>query len=94
MSLPQFEGSFADPDLGAESDSHRLGNAGGADVSAVGGAQIFHKPLVATVGNAGVAGRDVVVIELDRGVGTTANHSTHQEQLRESVNHDVSVESC
>ena len=45
----------------------------GPDVGAVGGAEVLDEPLVATGGDAGVAGGDVVVVELDGRVAAAAD---------------------
>ena len=52
-----------------------------ADVGAVGGAEVLDEPLVAAGGDPGVPGRHVVVVELDRGVGTAADQDRRVLQL-------------
>ena len=71
--LLQLERGLADPDLDAELERGRLGDPLGADVGAVGGAEVLDVPLVAGAGDAGVPGGDVVVVEPDRGVGAPAD---------------------
>ncbi len=50
-----------------------LGDPDGADVGAVGGAEVLDEPLVAGGGDPGVPGGDVVVVELDRRVVAAAD---------------------
>ena len=71
--FPQLEDGLADPDLGSERDGGGLGDPDGADVGAVGGAEVLDEPLVAGRGDPGVPGRDVVVVELDRRVVAAAD---------------------
>src|SRR4051794_39012272 len=66
--LPQLEDRLADADLGAERDRRGLGDPDGADVGAVGGAEILDEPLVTGSRDPGMPGRDVVVVEPDPGV--------------------------
>ena len=71
--LPQLEDRLADADLGAERDRGGLGDPDGADVGAVGGAEVLDEPLVAGRRDPGVPGRDVVVVELDARVAAAAD---------------------
>src|ERR1700710_2618103 len=64
-SLAQLQDRLSDADLGAELEGGGLGDAAVADVGAVGGAEVLDEPLRAGVGDAGVPGRDVVVVEAD-----------------------------
>ena len=72
-SLPQLEDRLADADLGAEGDRGRLGDPDGADVGAVGRAEVLDEPLVAGGGDPRVPGADVVVVEPDRRVAAAAD---------------------
>src|SRR4051794_14253213 len=72
-SLAQLEDRLADPHLGAERDGGGLGDPDGADVGAVGGAEVLDEPLVSRRGDPRVPGGDVVVVELDRRVAAAAD---------------------
>src|SRR6478752_8630640 len=72
-SLAELHDRLADPDLGPELERGGLRDATGADVGAVGRAEVLDVPLVARAGDAGVAGGDVVVVEADRGVVPAAD---------------------
>src|SRR5680860_482318 len=71
--LPQLEDGLADADLRSELKSGGLRESLGTDVRAIGGAEILDEPLVPRRGNPGVPGRDIVVIETDRGVASPAD---------------------
>src|SRR6478735_4344120 len=72
-SLAELHDRLADPDLGPELEGGGLGDATGADVGAVGRAEVLDVPLVARAGDAGVARGDVVVVEADRRVVAAAD---------------------
>src|SRR5262245_21976653 len=79
--LPEFQDRLADPDLRAERDRGGLGDPDGADVGAVGGAEVLDEPLVAGGRGPRVARRDVVVVEPDRGVVAAADEDRRVVEL-------------
>src|SRR3954451_7525251 len=79
--LPQLEDRLADADLGAERDRGGLGDPDGADVGAVGGAEVLDEPLVTGGRDPGVPGRDVVVVELDAGIAAAPDQDRRLVEL-------------
>jgi hypothetical protein len=74
--LLQLEGRLADPDPGAELEGGGLGEPLGADVGAVGGAEVLDVERLPGAADAGVPRGDVVVVEADRRVSPAEGPST------------------